>query len=247
MQIFKLISLVVLCLVIQACIHGEEDVWIEADGSARVKATYRVPAMLLSAKEAEAFKQTVESEIGANKNLSLITNRIDREKGERVIRLEISTDDVTELENMTVDHEPGVVRTKSDKILHAILGTIELEMDGLNARLKREVDLNPLLEEYLGNNAAAMLSDAEFRYSVHVPKAVASSNAHSVSDDGRVLRWRYGLAELKGQPIVMQMTAPVPLPWWVYAAAGLLVALLLWAAWLLLSRSRNKREANAAT
>ena len=126
MKILRLMGLSILCCCIQACIEGDEDVWIEADGSAKIRATYRVPAMLLSAKDAEEFKQSVESGIGENPNLRLITNRVDQEKGQRIIRLEIETDNIAELKSLGVDEGSDVAQTKSGKMLNAILGTIHI-------------------------------------------------------------------------------------------------------------------------
>lgn len=231
MHTLRFLVLTIFCLLLHACIEGDEEVFIYADGSARVKATYRVPSAVLSRKEADEFTQLLEQEVGENKNLRLVTNRVDREQGQRVIRIEIETDDVSQLEGITVDHSSEEERSKSDKILHALLGSIDVQVHGLTASLERRVELKPLFDEYLGKNAAVMLSDAEFRYVVYLPKGAQHSNAHEVSDDGRILRWRYDLSELKGKPISMEMTAPIPLPWWVYAVGVALGLLLLWGVW----------------
>ena len=240
MQILRFVFLAILCLCVQACIQGEEDIWIEANGSARVKAVYRVPALLLSESEAEEFRQTVEEEVGANKNLRLVTNTVDTEQGKRVIRLGIETDDITQLEHMLTEHGPSEVRTKADKILHAILGSIEIETQGLGAAVRREVDLKPLLDEYVGDRAPLLLSDAEFRYAVHLPRPAEESNAHGTGNEGRTLKWSYRLAELKGAPIVMTLKGSVPVPWWVYTVAVVVVGLVVWAVYCVLrKRSRD--------
>ena len=245
MVILRLIGLVFFCCLMYACIEGEEDVWIEADGSARIVATYRVPAMLLSEKDSEQFKQSVESGIGANPHLRLVTNRVDREQGRRVIRLEIETDQIAALEDLGGKPDPNIQPTKSSRILNAILGTIEMNMEGLNVSLRREVDLKPLLDKYVGKNASAMLDDSEFRYTIHLPKGVKNSNAHEVSENGQVLRWRYNLGELKGEPIVMHMIAPVPIPWWLYVVVVAIALVILGVAWKFLGsrwrRFRGKR------
>lgn len=231
MTLPRLAVLPLCCLFLHACIEGEEDVWIGADGAARVKAVYRVPAIALSQREADEFTKTLEHELGTNENLRLVTNRVDTVRGTRVINIEIETDDLLRLEGMMPEHPPDAELPKADKILHALLGHIDARLDGRRAVLRREVDIKPLLDEYLGKNSAVMLSDSEFRYTVHLPSAVEGTNAHDVSDDRRTLRWRYNLAGLKGKPMVMQLSAVAPVPWWLYALGAVAVLLLAGAVW----------------
>ena len=216
MRFTRLIILLFLFIQLTSCIEGDEEVWLKKDGSARVEAEYRVPPLLLKEKDAADFVRAIDQGVGSNENLRLVTNRVDKEQGRYVIRIGIEADDITKLRGILPSNGPSEPQTKADKILHAILGSIDVKAQGLSARLRREVNLAPLIDQYVGSNSAILLGNAEFRYVVHLPEAVDESNAHEVSKDGRTLRWRYGLADLKGKPITMSMTAPVPIPWWVY-------------------------------
>ena len=241
----KLLYVLLLCFVslfLSSCIEGEEEIFLNADGSARVMAIYRVPSLLFSAEDAQDLRNSIEAEVGAVKNLMLLTNKIEKQDGDRVIMLEIETEDVTSLEGALSEHDPAVERSKGDKILHAIIGRIMVDVDGLKVHLNREIELTPLLDEYLGSSGSSMLGDSAFRYTVHLPHAVESSNAHEVLNDGRTLTWSHALVDCRNAPITLSMTTNIPIPWWVYALGALLVAALAGAIFSIVMRKRIRRH-----
>lgn len=237
---FLKVSLCAALLLLASCIDGEEEIVIGADGSAWVKAVYRVPSLLLSAGDAESLRSSIETELGAAKDLRLLTNTVEKENGKRVIVLELETDDLVALEGCLPQHgsdyEPGI----GDKILHAIVGRISFSLNGLSASLRREIDLKPLLDEYLGSRGASTLGDSEFRYTIHLPYPVEGSNAHEVSDDGKTLSWTHKLADHRNAPIELLMTTSIPIPWWVYAVLISLIVALVWAIRMRVKRSRAR-------
>lgn len=214
---------------LSACIDGEEEITLGADRSARVKAVYRIPSLLLSAEDAEDLRASIQSEVGKEANLRLVTNRVEKQNGKRVITLEIETDDVMGLDGTLGQHDPELTKSKGDKILHAIVGRIMINLNGLSAGLTREVDLSPLLAEYLGSNGSSMLGDSEFRYTVHLPEPAQSSNAHQVLNDGATLKWTHKLIDCREKPIRLMMKTSIPIPWWAYVAAVLLLSAVVWA------------------
>lgn len=232
-------SLCAALLLLASCIDGEEEIVISADGSAWVKAVYRVPGLLLSAEDGEKLRSSIETELGGSKDLRLLTNTVEKQNGKRVIVLELETDDLLALEGCLPEHGPDHVSGMGDKILHAIIGRISLSLNGLSANMTREVDLKPLLDEYLGSKGASTLGDSEFRYAIHLPYPVESSNAHEVSDDGKTLRWKHKLADHRNAPIELLLTTSIPIPWWVYAV---LISLLLAVAWAIRMRVKRSRS-----
>jgi hypothetical protein len=226
-------------LLLSSCIEGDEEIFINADGSARVMAIYRVPSLLLSAEDAQDLRSSIEAEVGAVENLILLTNKIEKQNGDRVIMLEVGTEDITSLEGTLSVHDPAVERSKGDKILHAIIGRIMVNMSGLKVHLNREIHLESLLDEYLGSSGASILGDSAFRYTVHLPYAAESSNAHEVLNDGRTLTWSHQLADFSDRPIILSMTTRIPIPWWVYALGAFLVVVV---AWVLLSIAMKKKS-----
>lgn len=239
--LYGLLSILLVSL--NSCIDGEEEVFLNADGSGRMKVQYRVPGMLLSQREADELVAIIDKEVGEKDNLQLVANRVDSQKGQKIIRIEIEAKNVVELDGMLDDHGEGSeseATGKTDKILHALLGEMEVTISGLSASVKRAVDLDPLLHEYLGKNGSVLLGESEFRYTVHLPEAVEQSNAHETSQDGKTLKWVYKLRECKQTPINMHLQAPISIPWWGYAGGGVLVCALFGGSYRLFQNSRKK-------
>jgi len=225
-------------LLLSSCIDGDEEIFLNADGSARLKAVYTVPTLIFSDEDAAALTAIIAKEVGEEKKLNLITNKVEKVDGRQVITIEVETGDVVDLEELldSADSDDGDDESKSEKLLDALVGEFVLKREGLSAGINRKVDLAPLLEKYLGKSGGAMLGDSEFRYTIHFPKAVERSNAHEVLNGGKTLKWKYKLSECKEKPIELDMVAPVPLPWWVYAGVGAVVLLLVFGAWRLIRR-----------
>ena len=228
-------------LLLSGCIDGDEEIFLRADGGARVLAIYRVPTLLLSVQDAEDLRSCIEKEVGSAKNLKLLTNKVEKHQGNRVITFEIETDDVMALEGVLAEHDPALQMSKGDKILHAIIGRMRVNIEGLSVVLSREVQLEPLLDEYLGSNGASMLGDSTFRYTVHLPDAAESSNAHEVFNEGRTLKWTHKLIDSSTSPIIMTLTAPIPIPGWVFVLAALFLAAIIWSWYVLTARRRAQR------
>ena len=59
--------LCVALLLLSGCIDGDEEIFLRADGGARVLAIYRVPTLLLSVQDAEDLRSSIEKEVGSSK------------------------------------------------------------------------------------------------------------------------------------------------------------------------------------
>ncbi len=236
MKLFIFSLLAMSLMLLNSCIDGEEEVFIHADGSGRVKLQYQVPGMIFSDADAKVLIETIEREVGKRENLQLLTNRVENENGQKIIHVEIATDNVAGLDDDDVSEDDTSSESdeasKSDKWLHALLGDVKVDVSGVSAAVSRQVNLEPLLEEYLGTRGVSLLGESEFRYTVHLPTAVEQSNAHEVLNGGKTLKWRYLLRECKQKPIVMGLKASIPLPWWVYGGVGMAgVGVLLCGFW----------------
>ena len=225
--------LALLPMFLSSCkIDGEEEITVREDGSAHLTMRYEVPGMIFSDKAANDLVATLDKELGNKEDVRLITNRVDLEKGQRVIHIEFEVDAGADLDGLLDEPDAssgadGGGEQKSDKMLRAIVGELNAQIEGLSVGVTRKVNLEPLLDEYIGKRGASMLGDFEFRYTVHLPTAAEQSNAHQVLDGGKTLKWRYFLREMKQKPILMSATVPVPFPWWVYVLAGLVLCLVL--------------------
>lgn len=219
MKIFFLSLLLAMCALVCSCIDGEEEIFLNADGSGSVKVEYRVPALMISEEDARALEESINVGVVGNPHLELVTNEVVLDEGYRVIRIEVKSDNVMALKKQRGNKDPEV----SSGLLNTIVGKITADVEGSSARIRRGVDLAPVLD---GKGSPAMLGESEFRYILHLPKAAKEHNAHEVSNEGKTLHWTYKLADTKSKPIELTVLAPLPIPWWVYLVAGILCLLI---------------------
>ena len=242
--LMKWISLFI-ALVLVSCIEGDEEIFVNADGSGKVKLVYKVPALLLDEQASVALTESVNQNVGGDKNLRLITNRVDQSDGQKLIVIEIEADDVMKLNLPEADTCNGdYTESQSinilDKIniLDAIIGKVGVKLQGLQTHIQRDVNLMPLLKERFGEGALSGLGAAEFKYALHLPVPAQSTNAHEVENNGKTLKWTYRLSEMKEKPIQLLVTSRVPIPWWIYAAGGAVILLIILMIFIVLRRRR---------
>ena len=116
----------ILLMLLNSCIDGEEEIFIHADGSGRMKVRYSVPGMVMSDKDSAALVELIERKVGEKDKLTLITNRVDTKHGQKVINIEIAADNVIELKEILeeVDRgadEGGASPGKANQMLQALL------------------------------------------------------------------------------------------------------------------------------
>lgn len=249
MRFIGLAVLTLLCLLLPSCIEGDEEIFLNADGSARLKAVYKVPALIFSDKDAAEMHSKIAKEIGEEDKVNLLTNTVERINGQQVITIEVETGDLVKLEDVMEQSSKSDNKkdSKSEQALDALLGQFIFRREGLNVGINRKVDLAPLLEQYLGERGASMLGTSEFRYTIHFPEAVKSSNAHEVLDGGKTLKWRYKLSECAERPIELNIVTPLPLPWWVYTVVGAVSLLMVVVVYRVVSRIWARRPNVVAT
>ena len=101
------IFLSLLACMLSSCIDGEEEIFINDDGSASLKAVYSLPALILSDADAEELRKTVAKELGSDEKIRLVQNTVERSKGRQVITIELETDNLLDLEDLVPDEESG--------------------------------------------------------------------------------------------------------------------------------------------
>ena len=232
--------LALLTALLSSCIEGDEEIFLNADGSARMKVMYSLPALLLSSSDAESLKKNIQDGLGNDDRIELLRNTVEKIDGKQVITIEVATANVLELEGF-MDEGSGLddeerEKGKSEQIVEALLGECLVNRSGLSADIQRKIDLAPLLDKHAGGNWPSMVGDSEFRYTVHFPTAVDASNAHEVSNDGKTVMWKYKLRDLREKPIELNVSATAPIPWWVYVSVALVALLVILIGWKLIRR-----------
>ena len=228
-----------IALMLVSCIEGDEEIFINADGSGKVKLIYKVPTLLLDEQASQALTESVNQNVGGDENLRLITNRVDQSKGQKLIVIEVEADDVMKLHLPEAGpYEGDDTEPQPINILDTIIGNVGVKLQGLQTHIQRDVNLAPLLEEKFGEGALSGLGAAEFKYALHLPVPAQSTNAHEVENNGKTLKWTYRLSEMKEKPIQLLVTSRVPIPWWIYAAGGAVIFLIILMIFIVLRRRR---------
>ena len=98
--IFFFLSL--LTFLLSSCIDGEEEIHINADGSARMKAMYSLPALIFSDEDAASLRELIEREIGKEETVDLLTNTVEKVSGKQIITIEVETADTVSYTHLTL-------------------------------------------------------------------------------------------------------------------------------------------------
>ncbi|MGB0775985.1 MAG: hypothetical protein ACPGUY_09065, partial [Akkermansiaceae bacterium] len=239
MRCFWMALTALMMLLLHSCIEGDEDIVLRRDGSLRYEGQYAVPTMLMSGEDLQDIRSSLSDLDEREEGVTVFRNEVEQVGGKYVIRIGLEAKDGRELQGML-----GVAseeESKGEKMLRGLLGDLSIKMDGLEIGVRREVNLQPLVDEFLGNKPLSLLGSSEFRYTVRVEQLVRESNAHELQDGGRTMMWKFQLAECADQPLVMEMKVAVPIPWWVYAAGAAVLLLLVFGLRGILSRKRRKR------
>lgn len=234
---------------------------------------YRVPSLLLSQKDGEKLEESIRKGVAEYDDLELVRNSVVLDGSHQVITFEVKSDNVmnqalsgkvaslagasyplhtamvgnigTNLNAVSLGGNKESAGGKSEQLLSAIIGDIDIKMEGLAVELRRDIDLVTMLDEKLGESKLAILGDSEFRYTIHLPKAAKTSNAHEVLEGGKTLKWAYRLAAAHEIPMTLQVVAPIPfpiLPWWFYVAVAVVVLVVLIILILILRRLLRRRR-----
>jgi hypothetical protein len=216
-----------LILVLASCIDGDEEIWLEPDGSGRLEATYKMPPQIMqSFGSAPVLQKKLEDAIAKEPGITI--NHMDHhmENGRVVFELDAAFDDVRTLAAFPKKHLRNPDTPDQPASEEALFGTMNLELNGLTMAFDRSIDLGPVLPDNVRQNPG-FLGESAFRYVVHLPSAADTHNATGTADNGRTLKWKFLLREHASRPMVLTMKAPLPLPWWIWLVGGLLITLVV--------------------
>lgn len=224
----RLIFLVPLAFLLVSCIDGDEEIWLEHDGSGRLEAIYKMPPQIMQRfGSAPVLQKKLEDAIAKEPGIKIqhIDNRM--ESGRVVFEFKATFDDIRTLAAFPKKHLRSRDTPDQAGSEEALFGSMNLELKGLTLAFDRTVDLAPVLPDNIRQNPG-FLGESAFRYSVHLPGSATRHNATSIDNDGRTLRWIFPLRNHTSRPMALTMKAPLPIPWWIWLAGGLLIALAVY-------------------
>jgi hypothetical protein len=221
-------------LLLVSCIDGDEEIWLERDGSGRIEAVYRMPPMIMNRLgSAPALQEKLEDAIAKEPTIRIRHIGHRSEEGRVVFEFGADFDDVRTLATFPRRRLRDPAAPDIPVKEEALFGQMNLEVRSLALSFDREVDLSTALPQSAIQNPG-MLGESAFRYTVHLPASASRHNATSTSNNGRTLHWEFLLRKHTDAPMSILMKAPLPIPWWVWFTVFLLVLvfllMLIWAA-----------------
>lgn len=234
-------------LLLSSCkIDGEEQIEIHADGAVTMRVNYQFPELgfsLADGKDLVSYLQGLEErhEIISIQELSC------ERAGNATVRFvaEIHINDAIKLREimpreLELLEKEELLDPRFLAKLKALFGSISIEVEGLNIKFNRKIELEGLIREEMPHLNPDLLGDYQFRYSITSPSASAKNNATTISNNGKTLTWVMPLKQYLDKPFIMQANVPIPIPWWVWLLVGLVVLLVLVISWKIFAFMRRK-------
>lgn len=216
-----------------ACVEGEEEVWIEEDGSGRILAHYELPGLARSRLgDPEATVYALENIDDREENIKINEIRFGEENGKMVFHLDATFENALDLLELVERNEEQFIEDSGTDPaqIDAIAGIINFSFESLTPQFSRAVSLGGLFPPAVARRPG-MLGPSSFKYTIHLPAKVKETNAHDVSNDGRTVSWTFMLKEHFDSPMDMVVSTELPIPWWVWAILALLTFAFAWLIW----------------
>lgn len=222
------LAIALLCaLSLTSCIEGDETIWLQRDGSGRFEAVYKMPSLVADrfGGAEELTDRLIEAAAG-DQHVDL-TSISHRKEGLSVICEFSGTFDSLQQFTTFPQRRLRDPEAPDEPVeAEALFGESKLVINDLSIQLARRIDFASVLPDRI-KDAPALLGESAFHYTVHLPVEAAQTDADSISDDGKTLRWNFLLREHVNKPISLFVKAPLPIPWWVWCAGILLVVAFL--------------------
>lgn len=230
-------------LFLQSCVEGDEEIWIEPDGSGRLAVHYSIPSLALQKSGnpdhfIRALKLIDEKEPGIE--IQRISFEVTR--GKAVFKLEATFDEISDLfgaaerSGAAFDEEADMDADQLD----LIVGDVAFGFPALHPSFKRSVELGPVFPSMVRQNPA-MLGSSNFKYVLHLPYEVQETNAHQLSPDRKTVTWDFKLKDNLDIPMVMSVKTAIPVPWWGWIILALLLLTFLLIITALLRRGVRRK------
>ncbi|MDA7880738.1 hypothetical protein N9A94_00350 [Akkermansiaceae bacterium] len=221
-------------LFLQSCIiEGEEEVWIEADGSGKVRVQYTIPSIFEKHLGNPNDYLKAIREIDEKEESVTITSLSYQATGAKSLfggpsksfLLEATFKDIMEFAEVAERDFIEQTGANPDQI-ESIAGKIDFEMNFLSPKVQRRVSLEQLLPPNI-KKFPGILGRSNFKYIFHLPFPLEDTNAHFVSEDRKMAQWTFLLKEHTQTPLIMTMETTIPVPWWLSMVIAILALIAI--------------------
>lgn len=226
-KIYQLLLLLCSLLVV-SCIDGEEEFWLNRDGSGRAVITYTVPSSFVALRGGEEkLRTTIQEKLGNRTEVALEKVEVTTDDGRTRVYVAGSFPDAMKLVDLAHDANAKPMPAA----LEALLGKFDVRLKGRDVSLLRTMEPAKLLGGGLFKPSARDLEGHRLKYTLHLPVAAHETNATSTADGGQTLMWDIPLEKAVDQPVTLSFHARMPIPLWIWltgAAVILAVVFLVW-------------------
>lgn len=240
----RALLLIPLLFLLNSCIEGEEEIWIDADASGKIIAHYELPSAVAARMGPPGVYRRELARIDEEEDGIQINNlQFGFVKSKLVIHLEIEFDNaldllpISERQGEKFARETGMPPSE----LETFLGGIDVRVGNMRANYSRSMDLGPMFPRIVRDNPK-VLDDSAFRFIMHLPFAAESSDAHTVSDGRKTLEWNFLLQDYVSKPIQMSFVSKSLVPWWAWVLGVILLLIVVIVILLVLKRVKRSRS-----
>ena len=232
-----------LALLLAGCIEGEEEIWLEPDGSGRLEASYKMPpSVMQSFGGPEELARTLEEAAARDRHVHLtrISHRTDR--GSIIFEFAGTFDDLRKLCTFPQRQLRDPDNPDQPVPAEALFGVTNLKITPFKISLQRTVDISGVLPKNF-KRAPALLGKSNFHYILNLPVEARMSNASNLLETPRKLEWTFLLRDHATEPMILTAEGRLPVPRWLwFAAIALLIALLAITSLAFRTRRRRNRQ-----
>ncbi|MDP7307121.1 MAG: hypothetical protein QF405_05710 [Roseibacillus sp.] len=216
MRLLALLS-ILLPLLLVSCIEGEEEIWLEPDGSGRIEATYKMPTVVAQKiGEPDELVEILKKAAARDPHIELTSVSHQTRRGGVTLRFSGTFDDLRKLatfpERQLRDPAEPDKRVKAE----VLFGETHLDISWRGISYDRKVDIGWLLKSSPAAKSImkvpALLGDSSFHYTLNLPTSTRQSNATTQSQDGHKLEWLFPLKDHVQEPMHLTAEGDLPLP-----------------------------------
>ena len=233
-----------LCLALASCIEGEEQIWLNSDGSGYIEARYKMPsAVAKRIGEPDELVRVLKEAAERDSHVEITDLTHTTEGGGITLACAGTFDNLNKLASFPQRQLRDA--SKPDKRVQAevLFGESAMVISDENIIYDREVDISWLLQSNPATKSIAkmpaLFGKSSLTFILNLPGEAQESNASSQSEDKLRHEWNFLLRENTTGPMSMTARAALPAskPPWLF-----LLAILPLVFFIQNVRSRKKIE-----
>lgn len=229
---------------LSGCIEGEEQIWLNADGSGRIEARYKMPSAVAKriGEPAELVKVLQEAaERDPHVEITKLTHTT--EGGGITLTFSGTFDDLNKLASFPQRQLRDASQPDKRVQAEVLFGESAMVISDDNIAYDRNIDISWLLQSTPATKSIAkmpaLFGKSSLTFILNLPGEARESNASSQSENKRRLEWNFLLKENTAGPMPMTARAALPAskPPWLFLLAIMALVFLVQNV-----RNRKKRE-----